>query len=249
MKSLYNYIRTFNIDGHRHVFSHRGDIAGGNCVGFMDIELDELDKYKDIPGMYDEYIKSHDSKNIRLLATGLTIEDIKAIYNAHPDVIKGFGELKLYGTLKGEPINRKHISFARDVCRFSEQVGGLPVYIHYILLEDREVRAFDKLLTDFPNVPIVLCHCGMCGHDQEYSWNAAKKLAWAHGNCWLDISWSAAEWLSKNPMLLTQIPTDRVFWGSDRSPIADAHNVPNADNSVFAKYFDSDANIQRLFAV
>ena len=95
MKSLYNYIRTFNIDGHRHVFSHRGDIAGENCVGFMDIELDELDKYKDIPGMYDEYIKGHDLKNIRLLATGLTIEDIKAIYNAHPDVIKGFGELKL----------------------------------------------------------------------------------------------------------------------------------------------------------
>ena len=240
MQSLYSYIRTFNIDGHRHVFSHRGDIAGENCVGFMDIELDELDKYKDIPGMYDEYIKGHDLKNIRLLATGLTIEDIKSVYNAHPDVIKGFGELKLYGTLKGEE---------RAVCGFWERVGGLPVYIHYTMMEDREVGAFDKLLTDFPNVPIILCHCGMHDHNQEYSWNAAKKLAWAHGNCWLDISWSAAEWLSKSPMLLTQIPADRVFWGSDRSPLADVHNIPNADNSVFVKYFDSDANIQRLFAV
>lgn len=226
---------------------------GEGCIGFVDIEYDCLNEYKDIPAMYDKYIKKKPA-DVRLLATALTVSDIKTIYNSHPDTIVGFGELKLYDSFKGKDVKFKHISFARDVCRFSQQVGCLPVYIHYELTEDKEVKAFDKLLTDFPDVPIVLCHLGMNEHNQQYAWGATKKLAWEHGNCWLDISWDAAKWLSANPMLITQLPTDRIFWGSDTSPRLKAHGFISASvdeiygwRNPLMQYFDSDKNIKRLF--
>lgn len=264
MKPLSSYVRFPMIDGHRHVFSHRGINTmtfGDGCIGFMDIEYDCLDQYKDIPAMYNSYIRDYikgtkdlAQRRTKLLATALTIDDIKKIYNDHLDTIVGFGELKLYDNFKGKDLKFKRISFARDVCKFSQQVGCLPVYIHYELTEDKEVKAFDKLLTDFPDVPIVLCHLGMNEHNQQYAWGAAKKLAWEHGNCWLDISWDAAHWLATNPMLITQLPVDRIFWGSDTSPRLKAHGFISASfdeiygwRNSFMSYLDSDKNIKRLF--
>ncbi len=226
---------------------------GRSCVGFIDIEYDHLDEYKDIPAMYDEYIKKKPNE-VRLLASATDFDDIKEIYNRHSDVIRGFGELKLYDSFKGKEVNFKRLSFARRVCEFSRTVGNLPVYIHYELTKDIEVQRFDKLLADFPEVPIVLCHCGMNECNQEYAWAAAKKLAHEHGNCWLDLSWDAAKWLSSNPMLITQLPTDRCIWGADTSPRLKAHEFKSATlddiytwRNAIQPYFNSDNNIKRLF--
>lgn len=243
-------------DGHFHAFSHRGVNETSSAalrVGFADIEFDHLDEYKDIPGMYDKMMPKCERIGA-WLATGLTIDDIKEIYKRHPDLIKGFGELKLYDEYAGKPLNYKRISFAHEVCRFSEECGYLPVYIHYELNEPVNVRAFDKLLRDHPDVPIVLCHCGISEKNTEFAFNAAKKLAYDHGNCWLDVSWDAAAYLSKNPLLLTQLPVDRVFWGSDFNNRALTYKKPRYNKSDIAnqlstikKYIDSDRNIRNLF--
>ena len=66
MIPLYNYISNNNItiDGHVHLFSHRGDLKDpykygcNSCIGFIDIELDSLKEYKDIPGLYKKFILS-----------------------------------------------------------------------------------------------------------------------------------------------------------------------------------------------
>lgn len=260
MQSLSTYvaqklaIRTTMWDGHYHTFSHRGINDQSNAeirVGFADIELDHLDEYKDIPGMYDRMMPKCERIG-KWLATGLTIEDIKEIYKRHPD-IAGFGELKLYDEFKGKPVKFKRISFAREVCKFSEECGGLPVYIHYELNEPLNIRAFDKLLRDFPDVPIVLCHCGMSEKNTEFAFNAARKLAYDHGNCWLDISWDAAKYLSVNPLLIAQLPQDRIFWGSDTSPRLVAHGFKSAtpediqEWSDVNEYMNSDRNICTLF--
>lgn len=270
MRPLYHYIRPLAPeafknnyvvnpvirDGHCHVFSHRG-ICDINkhyraSVGFADIEFDHLNEYKNIPDMYDKYMK--DVNVWKWLATALNIDDIKTIYNRHPHDIAGFGELKLYDNFRGKDINFKHISFARQVCKFSELVGCLPVYIHYELTNVGEVQMFDRLLTDFPEVPIVLCHCGMNEHNQEFAYGAARKLASEHGNCWLDISWDAAKFFYNNPLLITQLPGDRIFWGSDISPRLSEHDFKSASMSeigawedLLTPYMDSDLNLQKLF--
>lgn len=244
-------------DGHYHAFSHRGPTiiqvnGNGLCVGFADIELDCPDKYKDIPKMYDDMMPK--CKNIGVwLATGLTIKDIKEIYKRHPNEIKGFGELKLYNRFKNKQVDYKRISFAREVCEFSAECGNLPVYIHYELDDPKNVRVFDKLLTDFPDIPIVLCHLGISESNTEFAFNAAKKLAAEHGNCWLDISWDAAKYLSQNPMLITQLPQDRIFWGSDISQRLIEHGFKSATMvdimawSSVNRYMHSDRNIRNLF--
>jgi len=89
------------------------------------------------------------------LATSLNIEDIKKIYNQNPDKISGFGELKLYDTSRGEKINLKKISFAKDVCKFSESVGNLPVYIHFNIKNKSDVERFNNLLSNYPYTPIM----------------------------------------------------------------------------------------------
>lgn len=261
MRSLSSYvaqklaIRSTEWDGHYHAFSHRGPNPLNSTelrVGFADIELDHLDEYKDIPGMYDRMMPKCERIG-KWLATGLTINDIKEIYRRHPD-IAGFGELKLYDEFGGKPVKFKRISFAREVCKFSEECGNLPVYIHYELNEPLNVRAFDKLLRDFPDVPIVLCHCGISEKNAEFAFNAAKKLALEHGNCWLDISWDAAKYLSANPLLITQLPQDRIFWGSDYSSLMVTYDKPRymesevmEQMSTITKYANSDRNIRELF--
>lgn len=261
MKPLHSYIenklaqKTTLWDGHYHAFSHRGPNKMNTTefkVGFADIELDCLNEYKDIPALYDRMMPKCNGID-RWLATGLTIDDIKKIYRNHPD-IAGFGELKLYDEFKGKPVNFKKISFAREVCKFSTECGNLPVYIHYELNDSTNIGAIDKLLRDFPDVPIVLCHCGMSQKNHEYAFAAARKLSYEHGNLWLDLSWDAADYLAYNPLLVTQLPQDRIFWGSDSSPRLVDHGFISATpedidrwRTAIKPYMNSDRNLKALF--
>jgi hypothetical protein len=268
MRPLYHYIQqTLNkdhvvnlpvIDGHCHTFSHRGPnpctLPVSRSVSFADIELDCLSEYKDLPGMYSKYIGELDPSKHSWCATGLDIDTIKTIYKEHSDVIVGFGELKLYDVFNGKDVKFKRISFAHEVCRFSEQVGSLPVFIHYEITSTVESEALKRLCNKFPDVPVVLCHCGMNESNQQFAFDAVRNLVATSSNLWLDISWDAAKWLAANPMLITQLPLDRLIWGSDTSPRLQAHGFKSATlddikswESAVVTYFDSDKNIHTLF--
>lgn len=250
--------RHYTIDGHIHLFSHRGlckDSAAGVRVGFIDIEYDHIKDYKDVVALYDQYLPQ--LKNDIVLASGTDIETIKSIYKKHSDQIQGFGELKLYDSFKDEKLNYKKISLAREVVKFSsEQITILPVYIHYELTNHQEIKNLDKLLTDYPTVPVVLCHCGMNEENKEFAYGTTKRLMSEHGNLWVDVSWAAGEFFAQNPMLLTQLDRDRVIWGSDFSPRLKAHGYISATaedilswRDAISDYIDSDRNIKTLFGI
>lgn len=102
------------------------------------------------------------------------------------------------------------------------------MYIHYEFNKDKEVRHFEKLIQDFPDVPIVICHCGMNEKNCEFAWSTCVRLANQYGNVWLNISWDGARWLARNPQLVLQAPIDRCFWGSDLSPRLIEHGYKSA---------------------
>lgn len=263
MKDLFEYIKESIdiqpvLDGHQHVFSHRGVqnnliLDCKSRVGMIDIEFDCLDQYKDIPQLYKKFMP--ECTNVRFwLASGLNIDDIKKVYEQN-DNIAGFGELKLYNSFRGKEINFKKISFARQVCSFSKQVGCLPVYIHYELEEPRERKALENLIKDYPEIPIVLSHCCMNEHNQLFAWAACTSLSRRYSNVYLNVSWDGAKWLAQNPQLLMQAPRDRIFWGSDLSPRLIEHGFKTHTmeeieswGRALLPYMNSDQVLYNLFA-
>lgn len=260
MKSLYTYISKPTIDGHVHAFDHKSCLDSlmltKQCVGFADIDLYHPDEYKDMVSLYKRNMDK--CKYVKYwLAAGLDIDSIKKVYN-EVDGIAGFGELKLYDDPRKTPKNHKSIDFLRKVLKFSNEVGNLPVYIHYELNTTKDVEKLENVIKDYPEVPIVHCHLGMNKWSHEFAFGEVVKLSHNYGNYYMDISWSGAKWLVKNPLLITQLPVERCIWGSDQSPklnkmIEDGKSKDftkaelETEMETITKYINSDHTIKRLF--
>lgn len=264
-KSTYIHKKFNNIDGHIHLFNHECIIDDSKLkyddeykrVGFIDIEFDNLDKYNFIQN-YDNYINTHyDINKDILLVSATTIEDIEAIYNKYSAIIYGFGELKCYDKYQNKPINYKHIKFVRQVCKFSSKHNNLPVYVHWEINDEKDLRKIEKVIKDFPSVPIVLCHCGMNEHNQEYAYNCCVKLMNMYSNVWIDISYCALDFFVKNIMYLYNLRLDRVFTGTDVNIklFGPNHNFDQEYNDICCKlikldkHIDSGSNLKRLFGI
>lgn len=228
-----------------------------SCIGFADIDLNHVGKYKDMAGLYKKYMSSCPYVKY-WLATGLDIDAIKKVYEEVPDIV-GFGELKLYDDPNKVSKNYKSMSFLRQVMSFSEKVGNLPVCIHFEINDVQDSNKLEKILTDYPDIPLVLCHCGINKYNKEFAWNEALRLVYQYGNLYLDISWSGAKWLAANPLLITQLPINRCYWGSDMSPklasmieSGEAQDFSRAELSkeyeTINKYISSNNTIKKLFS-
>lgn len=260
------------IDGHLHLFSHKGVLRSipTRFVGFADIELDAPGEYTSgkLIDMYKNMFKKLEKRapdTYYMLCTALTAEDAISVYKAFPaGTFHGFGELKLYDEYDGNRVPYKKISTVRKLAGWIERnhKGNLPIYIHWALKDDKDVRLLGNLLKDFPDQNIVLCHCGidlgfMARDDSraEWSWQQAAALARTYTNLWLDVSWDALKYLSNNPFLLYQAPMDRMFTGTDRNPAKYKFSHPrytdgsiNNSIGVLSNYIQSDSNIKHLFA-
>lgn len=224
METLYNYINNINTlsdwDGHVHLFNHKNPIPKKHefdkVIGFMDIEYDDVDNIN-ILNSYTDYIKNYWDKDKEiLLATGITIEDIKSVYEKYKDIIKGFGELKCYDKYGDVKIPYKNIQFVKNVVKFSNKCGNLPVYIHWELNTIRDVEKIESILKSYPSVPIVLCHCGMNENNKDFAFSESLRLQRIYSNLWLDISWDAADYFTqKYFMSLDQYDRNRIILGTD----------------------------------
>lgn len=223
--SLYEYILEAENsvisewDGHEHLFNHKTPLPKNydfECrVGFMDIEYDDISNIN-VLDAYTNYIKNHYNKKTDiLLATGITIEDIKSVYEKYPKIIKGFGELKCYDMYGDEKMPYKKIKLVRDVLKLSNDNGQLPVYVHWELNTPSDVEHIENVLKAYPCVPLVLCHAGMNENNRDFAFAEAKRLQNTYSNLWLDISWDAAEYFSNNLMLLNTLILDRIILGTD----------------------------------
>lgn len=265
MKHLKTYLCpnvTYDWDGHIHLFNHKKLLPNtellqySHCVGFMDLELDV--ENIDVISAYDNYIEnSYNPENTILLATALNINDIKSIYNKYPEIIKGFGELKCYDTYKDLKVPYKKISFVRQVCKFSKEIGNLPVYLHWEINDHVDCKKLEKLLSDFPTVPIVLCHCGMNGINNDHACIQAQNLQRKYSNLWLDISYTALEHFNNNLIQLSIYDKDRLIFGSDvnNKLFGENHdteneilNIVKMSHDIQTKFLiDNQRNILKLF--
>lgn len=217
MTELKRYIETPRIDGHVHLFNYDDLIEYPYdydiIVGFMDIEFD---KDGNASSAYDNFIKNHYDENKHvILATAKNIDDIESIFNQHKGVIRGFGELKLYDNYMGKELPYKKISYLRSVCKLSEENGCLPIYVHWELTDDKSVRYFENALKSYPNIPIVLCHCGMNGSNEDFAYGQCQRLQHLYSNLILDISYSALDYFYNEPLKLYNLILDRIILGSD----------------------------------
>ena len=269
MKTLYSYITEDydvpvmmnKIDGHVHFFDSDQYVFDyttpvfEKSVGFIDVEPKRINKYTNCIGQYDAFIENHyDSDTMILLAASTSAEDMIAIHKKYPKIIKGFGEIKCYDEWKGKPLKLKGLMQYWDVFKYAGE-NNLPVYIHYSLNTDTDVQRLDKCLTKFPGTTFVLCHCGTdeFQEDKSVAIHSTITLMSNHSNLWTDISYTSLDYFSSNPMLLGQLPQDRIIIGSDINPVL--FNKGKDDKTIYSKlqnidkFVRSDANIKKLFHI
>lgn len=266
MENLYTYLnKELDVvwDGHIHVFNSTKQLpdlnfgSGKKVVAFMDLEYDK--KNLKVVKSYENFITNHYNDSMILLATGTTIEEIKTIYEKYSDIIKGFGELKCYDEYLGEKVPYKKISFVRQVCEYSRSVGRLPVYLHWDVKDGSDVKKLNNLLRDYPDIPIVLCHCGMCDGNETFAFTQVCQMMMSHNNLWVDISYTAMDFFQSHIMLLNQLHWDRVVLGSDinNKLYGKNHNTEAELSAIYDKMnilqhymkgsFSNEKNIRNLF--
>lgn len=255
MKSLYSTITQYGyIDGHIHLFDHEGLISPamidisrlGRCVCFSDISFRYINKYKgdEMIAIYDDFINKHyDPANHILLATGENAEDIIAIYERHPDKIKGFGELKCYSEYMHGKLPYGNLDWIKPVLDYNRSLG-LPVYIHYNLEDLGRVVCFANLLKEY-DFPIVLCHCGMydsCVNDLIH--DTLIDLMKTHDNLYVDISYSAVDYYLTNSNKLLEFDNKKVILGTDINPVI--HRRINDPIEYVTELYDNFYKLNRL---
>ena len=238
MKTLKTYLTDNRIDGHIHLFDHSGVLSDkvnlNHCskmIGFMDIQFMNLDKYEhdDVIKYYDDYIENYLTNNTILLATGKDAETVIDVYKKHPDVIKGFGELKCYPFFHDHLGNRYDLPFGnldwiRPICEFDKDLR-LPIYIHWSLYDDACKDALIDLISSYPTIPFVLCHCGMSDDNKpnKDQYDTIVKLTLRFSNLFVDISYDALKFFIDNPVCLNAIQ-GRYIVGTDLNMIAHKRN-------------------------
>lgn len=240
MKTLYEYCSDPQciIDGHIHLFDYRGVldskyIISDNCIGFMDIEMNNLDKYGDseVEKYYDDFITNHydPSKHI-LLATGVSSEQMINLHKKYPDIIKGFGEIKCYGECKTGELPYYNLDWFTDLLEYNKQYN-LPVYIHYDIKSMLKLKDIEELVQKYPFTPFVLCHCGI-PKEWKYCDDAkSQALFYAticnavteHGNLYVDISYTATDFLNCHEDLLKFLPKNKILIGTDINNAINIH--------------------------
>ena len=244
MEPLINYISSpIKWDGHIHLFNHKSSIARPNgCskyVCFMDIEYDDLDNINVLES-YKRFIDNDYNKYTDLLlATGVTIDDIKELYSKYSKIIRGFGELKCYDNYKGNKVPYKKIKLVRDVLKFSSQNGNLPVYVHWDLNDTNDLTKLSNAIKDYSSVPFVLCHFGLTDNNSEFAIMAAAQLQREYGNVWLDMSYTAIDYFSNNLLKLSNFDYNRIIFGTDyNNKLFTNNHAENERESIIEKISD-----------
>lgn len=264
MENLRNYLiesLTNWYDGHIHIFNHIEPIERpsgfAKVVGFMDLEYgaDEID----VIGAYDNFIQNDLTDDIILLATGVTFDDINAVYSKYKAHIRGFGELKCYDEYKGEKVPYKQISLVKDVCELSAKNGNLPVYVHWDLNDQDDVDKIEQVLANYPNIPIVLCHSGMNKSNMDFAYKNAVLLQNQHNNLWIDISYSALDHLYDNIDKIFQYDPTRIIvgtdlnnklWGANHDTLTEVTSIMTKyKNLIYTAKIDNALNIDKLFGI
>lgn len=270
MQNLIDYLTTPHIDGHIHLFSDRRDDQGNliilptnlipvQFVGFPDIEFDH--ECKTILPQYEEFLYRYErvcrARLPRLLATSRIYDEIPLICEKYCAEIMGIGELKMYNTYNGQHVGRHDLSQLDDLMVWNN--GKYPVYIHYDIVSHSDIRSFEKFTEINSSTNIVLCHCGISNDVSNVNTVLSVIPIWLrqYNNLYVDLTWGAAQYFSRRPNRVKELPSNKLILGSDMSPrsvyCANPGVSPSVDQikyiaKLLAPYVSaSDENVCRLF--
>lgn len=207
MISLSQYLLQNNTDAHIHLFDHTGVISNFNelkdskHIGFMDIDLLHVEKYEleDVIKYYDNFIKNYYNDNITLLATGKDSRTMIELYKKYPDKIKGFGEIKCYSRYMNHKLPYGNLQWFKELCEFN-RTHKLPIFIHWYVYSKSRKNELDELLNEYPEIPFVLCHCGMSPfRNYKKQFEYVTELLLKHNNLYVDISYKPTNFFLENP--------------------------------------------------
>ena len=223
-----------NTDGHIHLFdcvtSNIFDIykpikTFKKFVGFMGVDFHQLRKYtpSQIMGYYRRFIGECDLNNTILLASALDSQTTIEIYKKYPNIIKGFGELLCYDKYDDIDLPYANLKWVDEILEFNSTLDQpLPVYIHYSLISDERYELMDELLSKYPGIPIVLCHCGIPNKHEGYYINEFGsiyerflKLHHKYQNLYSDVCDGASKYFEKNPSQIYKLDLNRMIIGTD----------------------------------
>lgn len=268
-----------NCDAHIHLFDGvESDLSlmipGSELtVAFADIRYREPESYVNGSTLkaYEKFIKKDYPKvkdRLILLSTASSAEEAISIYNKHKDAIKGFGEFKCYGFYRMGKFNGTqetvklpygNLDWLEPLFEFDSS-KKLPIYIHYSIYDSKRVKKLEDVLERYPDIPFVLCHCGMGNkRDKNSTLDELSRLMKDHQNLWVDISFAAMDIFVTDRNAIHKLPSDRLLIGSDFNPVIktkDPQELRNLVDSTIMKMevingygVDFYGNLKRLFSL
>lgn len=261
MKSLYDTILEHDkIDGHIHLFDHQFVIndyktmSDKKYIGFMDIDFEHLDKYDSISTLqyYDNYINTCYDTNITLLATATDVNTMITIYDKYPNIIKGFGEIKCYEKYKSSTTKKYiklpfgNLDWITPLCEFNK-IHKLPIYLHWYVFNNDRKQELHKLLTNYPTIPFVLCHCGMSPfRDYVKQYELVTDLLLTHNNLYVDISYECILFFNKHPEYLRPL-FGRCLLGTDLNRKCIMNKNDNKYTNAFNSLYNINLNYKNTY--
>lgn len=249
---------THSTDGHIHLFDcvtrnifdiYKPIKSFKKFVGFMGVNFQRLHKYtsSQIMGYYSRFIDGCDLNNTILLASALDSQTTIEIYKKYPNAIRGFGELLCYEKYDDIDLPYANLKWVDEILEFDSTLDRpLPVYIHYSLISDARYELMDELLSKYPDIPIVLCHCGIPNkHEGNYMnefgsiYERFLKLHHKYQNLYSDVCDGASKYFEKNPSQIYKLDLNRMIIGTDLGPIYLRMNENEKNKkirSVFKKF-------------
>lgn len=247
------------INAHIHLFDENGEnihYKHETCVGFADISKDF--ESIDYTTLYDKYINTH-KINGCLLSCGKDAREMITIYKNHRDVIRGFGEIKIFKK-DIHNFNREELKKLLD---YNEMHENLPVMFHFDFINEENIQEVRTMLKCYPHTKFVHCHCGAPGtstNEDMWAFTNSMILARELPNYYFDISWSIAKYIYRfKGLLKSAIVADKILLGTDTNVEMDkllddpdkealvSMNIFNIFNNIFGDY--NEFNCKLLFGI
>lgn len=240
MKNINDLLFNNYFDCHYHGFGRYGtNNSSMSCLYMVDNPI----KYKNSLIKYFEKNENILNNNL-FLVIGKDFEETKFLLNKYKNSF-GVGELKVYKQYI--PINNKNtikkyfnLQFLIDILNLNIKK---PIFIHYDI-DDISIINLEKILGDYKDQTIVLCHCGMNDVvNKDRTFELVRNLQQKYKNLYLDVSWVALDYFLEDKRKLANLDNTRLLLGSDNNGLGDNYQEKMKELS---QYVNNKINLEIL---
>lgn len=197
------------IDAHSHVGEGAAVWSGNQVVEQMDtIGIDKTIIFPFTEGYFDnlqipKYVQENPERLIPFCAvnpwnTNTVLDELERCFQS------GFKGLKLHPTLCGFNLSNKQL--VNPLFEIVEHYNGV-VIVHGSADLYNCPLEFDRMAKRFPNVPLIMAHCGFF-----WQWKLAAEVAVENDNLYLESSRVPLFEIKK---ILESVGATKMMWGTD----------------------------------